>query len=175
MNSFLSKFLLTVLLFGFCCSSVRADESSKQAKIQELFTVMQMSKTFDNMVDQGAAQGANAAMSLFPNVKLTPAQQKVMDSKLDEIRKVLHDTLSWQKLEPDIAKVYAENYSEATLDGLLSFYKSPAGQDMLAKQATVMAQSGAVVQHVSVAMQPRLQEIMKSLAEDMKKASPAGK
>jgi hypothetical protein len=140
-----------------------ADEASKRAKIHELFLAMHMDKTMELVMDQAADQGAKTAMSMFPEVTLTAAQQKVIDDSVAQVRVITREGLAWSKLEPSMIDVYAESYSESTIDGLLEFYKSPAGIELLAKQTEVMMKSSAVAQKAMLDVQPRLQQVVKDM------------
>lgn len=139
------------------------DEVSKRAKIHELFLAMHMDKTMEMVTDQAADQGAKGAMSMFPQAHLTAEQQKALDDGIAQIRSITHEGLAWSKLEAGITDVYAESYSESTIDGLLAFYKSPAGQEMLAKQGEVMTKASTAVQKAAVEMQPRMQKVMQDM------------
>ena len=158
------KLLVGLVLSGaMVCGSARAEEASKRAKIHDLFLLMHIDKTMQMVMDQAADQGAKTALSLFPNMQLTAAQQKEMDDGLKQIREITHDGLAWSRLEPGFTDVYAESYSESTVDGLLAFYRSPAGTEMLAKQPEVMAKSNSVVQAAAVEMQPRMQKAVQDM------------
>lgn len=140
-----------------------ADDASKRVKIHELFLAMHMDKTMEMVTDQAADQGAKGAMSMFPQVHLTAEQQKVLDDGIAQIRTITHEGLAWSKLEPGITDVYAESYSEPTIDGLLAFYTSPAGVEMVAKQGDVMTKASVSVQKAAVEMQPRMQKVMQDM------------
>jgi hypothetical protein len=155
---------ICVVALLLCVSRVSfADEASKRAKIHELFLAMHMDKTMELVTDQAADQGAKGAMSMFPQVHLTVEQQKVLDDGISQIRAVTHEGLAWSKLEPGITDVYAESYSEPTIDGLLAFYRSPAGQEMVAKQGEVMTKASTAVQKAAIDMQPRMQKVMQDM------------
>ena len=156
-------------------ASAHADDTTKRAKIEELFSLMNMQKTMDQVIDQSARQGAQTAMSLYPNVKLTVEQKKALDEGLQQVNQVTHEALAWSKLDPEFTKLYADNYSEETVDGLLAFYRSPAGQEMLSKQSVLMTQASAIVQRAAVIMQPQLQAIMQQMQQKMQKAAAPAK
>ena len=168
-------YALTLVVGALLCLPLHADEASKQAKIQELFTLMHLEQNFSKLIDQQFMQGAQTAKAMFPTARPTAAQQQVIDSNLNKMRSVLLEDLSWAKLEPDFAKLYSDNYSEATVDGLLIFYRSPTGQELLAKQPTIVAQSGALMQRRLVDIMPQVQDVMKNMAEEMKRVTPPSK
>lgn len=159
----MKKSVCVAVLLLCACRVSFADEASKRAKIHELFLAMHMDKSMEMIMDQAADQGAKGAMSMFPQVHLTAEQQKVLDDGIAQIRSITHEGLAWQKLEPGITDVYAESYSEPTIDGLLAFYKSPAGQEMVAKQGEVMTKASTAVQKAAVDMQPQMQKVMQDM------------
>jgi hypothetical protein len=70
------------------------------------------------------------------------------------------------KLKPLYVKVFAETFTEEELDGMLSFYKSPAGKAMMEKMPQMMARMMPLMQQWMADMKPDLDKIM---AEGQKK------
>jgi hypothetical protein len=70
---------------------------------------------------------------MLPQNTETPAQKNEQAAFEAKLTAVVMGELSWQKLEPDFAKLYAANYTAEQLDGLIAFYGSPLGQAVLAK------------------------------------------
>ena len=168
-------------VFFLCLVAVtvqaRADDATKRTKIQELFRVMRIDRSMSQLMDQAANQGAQNAMAMFPKVTLTDKQQKALDEGLSRIRAITQEGLSWTKLSSGFTDLYAATYSEETIDGLLAFYKSPAGTELLEKQPQILAQSAVIVQKAMQDVQPRLRQAMADLMNDpdLKPASPAQK
>jgi uncharacterized protein len=96
------------------------------------------------------------------NHRLTAAQQKIIDDMRTEMVAILKDELSWSKYEPLMLDIYGKAFTEGEVQGMLQFYRTPAGQAVIAKMPTVMQAS---MQHVQARMGP-LQARLKKLVDD---------
>lgn len=66
----------------------------------------------------------------------------------------------------EVAKVYAEHFSEAELKGLVTFYKSPLGQKMVAEEPAIIDESLRRAQTWGDALSGK---VMDRFREEMKK------
>ena len=137
--------------------SARADEISKREKIHEMFQILKLPQTFDQVQNSALAQGEQFMNGLTsPDQKPTAAEQKVIDEFRAELPSLLKDTASWATLEPQFEELYYSVYSEDDLDGILTFYRSAAGQSMLAKTPELMTRSQAISQKLLTDLQPKV-------------------
>ena len=109
----------------------RADEASKEAKVKELFAVMHMERNLDEMMQSMRIQVKMVAENGEGSRPMTPAQKKIEQNFINNALQVVNQSFSWPVLEPAYIKLYMGTYTESELDGMLAFYKSPAGQAML--------------------------------------------
>lgn len=113
-----------VILFVLFISSISFAQSSKEAKIKELLKVTNMSE----MAAQGAKQFIN---SYKENYKDIP--EEFWDGFLKEV--------SSEEFSKLYIPIYAKYYSEADLDELVKFYKTPVGQKMISSTPLIMKES----------------------------------
>jgi hypothetical protein len=73
--------------------------------------------------------------------------------------KVVDQSFSWPVLEPAYVKLYGDTYTEAELDGILAFYKSPAGQAMLTRTPELSAGVMQIVHSHMGDFQPKMQSL----------------
>ena len=66
--------------------------------------------------------------------------------------------------------LYVSTYSEPEIDGILAFYKSPAGTAMLAKTPELATRSLAISQDRMKVLQPELQDLARQLGEKLQAA-----
>ncbi|MFP5231258.1 MAG: DUF2059 domain-containing protein [Acidobacteriota bacterium] len=109
----------------------RADEASKEAKVKELFAVMHMERNLDEMMQSMRIQVKMVAENGEGSQPMTPARKTTEQNFINNALKVVNQSFSWPVLEPAYIKLYMGTYTESELDGMLAFYKSPAGQAML--------------------------------------------
>jgi hypothetical protein len=151
--------LMLVVVMVVTPVGARADEASKQAKVKELFAVMHMDHSLDRMRSAMQSQVQATAKNAPGTEQMTPDKQKMQQEFVGNSMKVVDDSFGWPVLEPAYVKLYADTYTEAELDGILAFYKSPAGQALLTKTPEL---SGGVMQIVHSRMgdfQPKMQAL----------------
>jgi len=145
--------------------SARADEASKAAKIEEMLQLTHVDRMTAQMLDQVksmvAAQVSKMDVPEEARKASAEMQQKMMD--------LVADRLSWAKAKPAYARIYSETFSEGEIDGILTFYKSPAGQAMLEKMPQLMQKSMAVGQQLMGDIAPDIERIMSEMKEKNKK------
>ncbi len=153
---------------------LHADAVSKRAKIEELFKLIQIERTIDQISVQQVAQAKSVMKTMAPNGSVTPDQQKDLDAFLDKVVGITREAVNWQKLEPQFVDLYMNTYSEEEVDGIVAFYRSPAGQVMVAKQPELLSKSQAISQAQLAAIQPKLREAVMEFAQQMAAKSQGG-
>jgi len=161
--------LLPVLL-ALATGAVAQENPTKLALAREVITAMKADKMFDGMVAQ-MKQMASSSQALPPGA--TPEQKQ----KFEEFRNKVMD-LSMESAKGIIAQmdhIYADVYSETELQAMKSFFTSPEGQSMLAKQPQVMAHVMPLVQKMQGDLMPRIKQLGEEFRAELKaaKAKPA--
>jgi len=140
--------LVSVLSFSavIAGSPARAQEITKEAKIERILTLTKAESMMDRMLGPMRAMSAQATagMTSDEQAKAQATQEKILD---------LMKT-AWTKLRPQYVKLYSETFSDQEIDGLLAFYQSPTGQAMVEKTPELMAK-------FMVLMMPEIQRIVK--------------
>jgi hypothetical protein len=160
-----------VVMLAVVPGVARADEASKTAKVKELFALTHIDRSLNQMRSSLQQQVQATAKNAPGTESMTPDKKKMQQEFVDNSMKVVDDNFGWPVLEPLYVKVYADTYTEAELDGILAFYKSPAGQAMLTKAPEL---SGGVMQIVHSRMgdfQPKMQALQELYVKAM---APAG-
>ena len=106
-------FIIAMLIFSMSITGFSA-ETSKQKKIKELFQIMDIQATTNEMTQMILNDEGN--MNLSKNQKA--ALQKEMKSMMDYV-------LNKQ------AELYDKHFTEQEIDDILNFYKTPAGKKVI--------------------------------------------
>jgi len=146
------------LVFALLLAPVAlADPASKAAKIDQLFVAMnveaQQKQVMAQMQQMVMAQVKAQIPSAGDQAKAEELQKKMFA--------LIADETSWQKIKPVMAKAYSDTYTEPEIDGILAFYKSPAGKAMVDKQPALMGK-------VMTGMQAQMSTIMTDIQNLMK-------
>jgi uncharacterized protein len=142
--------------------SLVADQASKEAKVNEILTLVNAESLLKQVYSQVDKQMDTMLNSIAAQSKIPPEKRGDLKAVGQKMAAVLADQLSWEKLQPTYVKIYEDVYTEEELDGLLAFYRSPVGKSFLSKTPVILQKSVE-------AMQSRLPQIMREVqkvAED---------
>jgi uncharacterized protein len=157
-------FLLALLV---CTGSLaRADDTAKLAKAEEYFKLAKMDQLMAQVMNQVIEQSKSGMLQQFMGVKVSPEDQQRLDEFTDKVEKIISGAMSWDKLEPQYAKLYANAYTEEQLDDIIAFYKSPTGQAMVEKNPTLIKKANAIVQQQMAEVSPEIQQLMQDFIAD---------
>jgi uncharacterized protein len=159
---------LSGILICAAVSAVRADEASKAAKVEEFLKVSHTEQTLSQAMTMMLNQTKSGMLQKMLGVTPTPEQTKANDELQDKLAAILTKALSWEKLKPEYIKLYASAYTEEELDGIVAFYKSPAGQALVSNTPTIMAKSSEIVQQQLASAMPEIQKLLKEVAAPTK-------
>ena len=149
-------------------STAPSDESLK-----ELLELCDASKLIDNMWVQveGAMKGMIAQST--KGQQLNAQQQAAIDSFQSKYSALMREELSWAKMEPMFLRIYKNSLSQAEIDGMIAFYKTPAGQAVIKKMPVLMQQIMAEMPAMVGPLMQKMQPLVQQLQADMKAASEA--
>lgn len=151
----LKKFITAVCLYLCVSLPVFADRPSAES-LDALFEVTRASTLMDSLsasIDQTMRQGMEQALA---GQKLTDAQRRMVDSMALKSAQIVRDEVTWTKLKPLYVRIYQESLTQEDIDGLVAFYRSPAGDAMVRKMPQVMQRTMAEVQAILGPMMERL-------------------
>ena len=174
MRRSLQHIVLFTTFAVLCAMPMRADDASKQAKLHEMFRLAHIDQTMTQAFQQQARQLPKMMQAMFPGAKVSPEQQKDIDAFLQKMLGIVQTEANWTRLEPQFTQIYASTYSEQEIDGLISFYKSPVGQEMVAKQPELLAKSQTVTEAMMVNLQPKMRDAVMQFAKEMQAKYPNG-
>jgi len=154
--------LLATLTFCFPLAAqtpAPADHTSRQAKAAELVTLLHTDRMVGQISEglkrQLADQGQHA-------IGLNPTSDS--KAKLADAEKKLADTIDaqvgWSVLGPAFTEIYAKTFTEEQMDGIIAFYKSPAG-------AAFLANTPVVNQQIQQIVKPRLDQLQAQLRKSI--------
>lgn len=170
-----AKLIAVVAAAVFTAGIARADDASKREKLHEMFHLSHIDQLLNQMLDQQRTQLPKLMQRMMPNGTVSPEQQKDLDAFLLKLDGIVRQEASWEKMEPQFTDIYASVYSEQEVDGLIAFYKSPVGQEMVAKQPEIVAKSQTVTQAMFAAVQPQIMQAVIEFANQEKAKYPNAK
>jgi hypothetical protein len=152
---------VALLLFASFLALPAAAEPPTPASIERLFRQVELEK----MVQQMAAQSdqmMRAGMEEAVNQNNpTPEMRERVAALQDKMSGVIRDELSFPKLKPLIAKVYADTFTQEEVDSLIAFYESPGGRALINKMPLVMNRTMMIMQQRMGPMTERMKKALK--------------
>jgi len=147
-----------------------AEKEASDASIRELLEVTQSKKMLDGMMAQMDSVMQRSMQQSLHGVTLTDEQQKIMNEMQAKTMALLKKEMSWDSMEPVLVDIYKRSFTQPEVNGMLDFYKSPAGQAVIAKMPLVMQNSIQMMQNKMSTMMPKLQQLQQETMERLKTA-----
>ncbi|HSG30707.1 MAG TPA: DUF2059 domain-containing protein [Thermodesulfobacteriota bacterium] len=142
------------LFLTFTAFSI-ADETSHKKAAQELLVTMDI----QNMLEK-----SNKRM-----VAIQVARNKRISGYEEVLNNFYNKYSNWDIVKDDVIELYTIKFTEAELNELARFYKSPVGQKALAEVPTLMLETIAAGQKNIEKNLPELQQQIQKLQEEKKK------
>jgi uncharacterized protein len=159
-------FVLVLLLI--LPTLAHADDASKRAKVEEMIRITKMDQMMSQMMDKMSERMKALTSKQTASLNMTAEQRKVFDDYQAHIHQIMADSVSWEKIKPLIIDAYSETYTDEELDGILTFYRTPAGQALIAKSPQLVAKTMDLVQKQMLDIQPKIQQATEDFTHQMK-------
>jgi uncharacterized protein len=162
-------FLLSLsLLFSISATCQAATPSD--ASIRTLFAEMKAESITDGMYAQFEPMMRQAITQATAGKEPTPQQQKLVELYPKRMGELMRTELSWAKMEPVQLKIYRESFDQSEIDGLIEFYRSPAGRSYTSKMPAVTQRTMVEMQAFMLQVMPKLQAAMLEMIRDIQAA-----
>jgi hypothetical protein len=152
------KQLFAVLLLA--AAPALADDASRRAKAESLLDLMNMRQ----MQDQVIASMTQMALSQLPKDGSETAA-KAAAEMTEKLMNLISSRMNWDAMRAEYSRLYAESFTEEELDGIVTFYRSPAGQAMLAKMPVLVGKSMEIGQARMRELKPEIDRITREMME----------
>lgn len=159
------KIMKTILILSLSlfCHFVHAEEQVS-AKAKELMALMKVTEN----VEKSFAQVGKFSDSMIDAQNLTAEEKE----KAKELTKSSTDATFKEMLKMDwegmFAEIYAEVFTDEELQGLIDFYKTPAGQKFIDKQQDLAGATMVRMQQEMSKVMPKIQEAIKKSIQEAK-------
>jgi hypothetical protein len=157
--------LAIFLMFLLAPMTVIAQQQSQVEEAKKLLMLMNADAIFEQTYKEVDAQISRLA----DQYGISDEQRPAFDRYMDEMKAVMKEELSWEKLEPEMVNVYVQVYSEEELRELNEFYSSPLGRKFIEKMPVLMKATMQMTQSMIQRMIPRLDEIQERMAAEFGK------
>jgi uncharacterized protein len=136
----MNKLLATALVWMLICGGAAAANNApaSDASIREMLELTNSRQMLDSVKGQMTAMMNTTMQNVTRSQTITPERQAVLDRMSAKISAVLADMLNWDDMLPMYLRTYRAAFTQDEIDGVIKFYKSPAGKAYVKKMPVVM-------------------------------------
>lgn len=141
-----------------------------EASIDALLEASRTERLLDGLYAQLEQAMRNGMLQALQGQTLSAEQQRVVDAAPGRLARVLREELSYASLKPMYLQIYRETFTQEEIDGLLAFYRSPAGVAMVEKMPQAMQRSMVAVQQRMGPVMLKMREALEAAVAEAKAA-----
>ena len=153
--------LAALLALAFCAPLAHAAPPS-EAQIDRLLEVMRAEQTANAVIPQVMASQQQMIAQLTQDAD--PQQREAALRAAASSLRAVESALSWDSLQPIYREIYMETFTAEDTEAMVSFYSSPAGQNLLDKMPLLMQNTMTAVQRLVI---PMLQQLERDLRTEL--------
>jgi hypothetical protein len=161
--------ILLALALSLVCPAVRAaGPEPTEASVKQLLGVMHLDKSLDSITAQIYRVMQNAAQQAAGGESLPATAQQSVERCRADVKASIKDDLTWNKMEPTYVQIYQEAFTQAEVNAMIAFYKTPIGQSIVTKLPVAMQKAqNQTMQAMSPTMQ-RIRQMQQEVAAAVK-------
>jgi hypothetical protein len=158
---------ILIVLALLCPMLYAADVPPSDASLQQLLEVAQAHKTLDATMAQMDTMMKNVFQQITAGQAPSPETQKIFDKAMADVVSLCKEDLAWEKMEPIYLRIYRKSLTQSEVNGMIAFYKTPAGQALINKMPLILQNTMAEVGQMMGPVMERAQRMQKELVAQM--------
>jgi uncharacterized protein len=169
-NKYMSGICAFLLMAGTAtaaAATTAAGAPPSDQSIKELLEITNAHQLIDGMKAQINTLVTASIREAMRGRPMTPERQAVVDRMQARMTDAATQALDWDVLLPIYLRTYRASFTQAELNGMISFYKTPAGQAVIKKLPVVMQNVMGEMQGIIKPMQQSIAVIQKETLQDL--------
>ncbi len=158
-----------------CSTAFAAGTQPSEASVKELLALSDVPKVIDAAMGQVDGMMQQMIAQATQGRPATPAQQAAISKYVAKAKGIMAEELNWTKLEPLYVRIYSEALTQEEVDGIVAFYKTPAGKAMVAKMPVLMQKTMNAMPALMNPMMQKIQAAAQEFGTDLQAAAQADK
>lgn len=162
--------IIAAICIFVCASAPGFAATPSTESLDEMFELTHVSALMRSMtanIEQNLRQSMQQSLG---TQELTDTQQRANDAMAKKFADAMREELTWDKLRPIYINIYQESLTQEEVDGLIAFYRSPAGDAMVKKLPLIAQKTMGAVQTM---MGPLVARLKVAQAEAMAESKAA--
>jgi hypothetical protein len=168
----LMKYGIRFAFVLFLVVSVQAAPPSERA-LQEMMNIMQLETLLNqalNQMHEGITkQMEQRLQKSLAGKDLTPAQKAAMERFRANFAATMKEELSIAKVKEIYMQAYRETFTQEEVDGIIAFYKTPAGKAITEKNPIAMQKANEITQARIPPMTKKLETMQVEFEKELSK------
>ncbi|MCH7335956.1 DUF2059 domain-containing protein [Acinetobacter sp. NIPH 2699] len=144
-----------------------AQQASKES-VKELLKITKSEQLIDQSNEYIYKFTASSIEQATQGQAISAKQKKAIENYSQNIANIVKRDFTWEKLEPEMIKIYVEEFTQAEINGMLEFYKTPVGQSTIDKMPIVMQKSMQLGYTQMNELTPKIMQETEKLAKELK-------
>lgn len=163
---------MRIILLVVCCMFGTAMAvPPSDASLKELIEITQSRQLLERSMAQMDSVMQTSMAQALQGKEVTPEMQQAMDDMRVRMVALMKQEMSWDVLEPMFIDIYQQSLTQEEVDGMLAFYKSEAGQAVIAKMPLIMQKTMQAMQQRMQVIMPKMQQIQNEALASLKARS----
>lgn len=159
------KKMIVVLAMMFAAPVFAAPPSD--ASLRQLLEITNSKKLFESAMAGMDAEAKAMAQQMLKGREITASDQEVIDRMNARLVAMMQEEMRWETLEPRYLDIYRQSFTQAEVDGMLRFYRSPTGKAVIEKMPVVMQHTMQMMQGLMGGMMPKMQPILEDMLAEL--------
>lgn len=155
--------------------AIQSEAKPTEDSIRQLLEITQVKKVLQAASDQLDTMFDGMVKKQLEGENFTSEQQQAIEARRKAAEAMVKDLLSWDSMERLYLKVYQETFTQAEVDGMIAFYSTATGRAVIAKLPLATKNTMSEMQQRMQQMIPKLQQMAKETAEQVKAQGAAKK
>ena len=162
-----------LLLLPLLVNPALADEPS-DAEVHQLLAAMHVERSLEQMQTIMSTVMRKQLSEDLNGQPMTAAHQASMQAFTNSMLDLVKEEITWTKMEPIYTQIYREVFTEDEIKTMLTFYSSPAGQALVAKQPLVIQKTMLALQPIMADMRMKMARIVQdAIQKKLPSSQPA--
>ena len=161
----------SILVFFLIVSGAALSASSSEETIAELLAITKARSVIDGLQAQIKEIMHKGVQQALRGRSPSPEQQDAITKLENKVLTLLNKELAWENIEPRYIQLYQASFTEEELNGMLSFYRTLAGQAVINKMPILVQQAMLQTLERQQRFAPEMQRIQAEFMSDIEAAS----
>ncbi len=161
----MSRFRVLCAAVLLLCGSGQAlaDAASHAAAAEKFLKVVRA----DKLTVPVYAQVQQMFVQRFAESKAPESKKSQLERYLARANTALDRAIGWEKLKPELVRLYTRTFNESEMKELIEFYQSPLGQKVLTSMPALTAQSAQLTQAALEKVAPEVNWLLDEMQKDL--------